>query len=84
MILRRQNRLVAIVFFGCIVGHLNDISASVRNAYLVLHGQLVTLRNLVLLYGDCLLKTDPVMRNVLPLVVGCGLWDCVVVRPLIS
>ena len=26
----------------------------------------------VLLYGDCLLKTDPVMRNVLPLVVGCG------------
>ena len=38
----------------------------------------------VLSYGDCLLKTNPVMRNVLPLVVGCGPWDCVVVRPLIS
>ena len=32
-------------FFGYIVEHLNDISSSVRIAYLVLHGQLVTLRD---------------------------------------
>ena len=35
----------------------------------------------VLLYADeCLLKTVSVMRNVLPLVVGCGPWGSVVVE----
>ena len=38
-------------FFGCIVGNLDDtcISATITNAYLKLHGQLVTVRKLMFL-----------------------------------
>ena len=39
----------------------------------------------VLLYRDeCLLKTDSVMENVLPLVAGWGPWGYVVVQQWIS